>query len=163
MSRAIYVADSQGLVTVASDGTPVSVFGIKGDAGHGIDLQHLGFSVKQTVPTATEDAIYIEFCAATFATNAPGTNSTAVTVDQRSGPRIAETFAVAKTWTAEPTVLTPLDPFEVDPYKFTYSVPEPLLEGADSAAGEGFVLRVTNPAANTQDVLLRIWARWSRV
>jgi hypothetical protein len=162
MARTIYVADSEGVVAVAAGATK-TVFGIKGDAGHAIDLQLLGFSLDQATPTATDKALYMEFGHCTFATNAPGTNSTAVTVDRRSGPNIAETFAVARNWTTEPTVILPLDPFDVEPYKFTYAQPEPLLEGADSAAGEGFVLRVTNPAGNTSSVNVRAWARWARV
>ena len=161
MSRTIYVADTEGVVAVAANSTK-TVFGVKADAGHAIDLQLLGFSVGQSTPTATDKEIFVEFGGCTFATNAPGTNSTAVAIDRRSGPNVAETFAAAKNWTAEPTVITPLDPFDVDPYKFTSAFPEPLLEGADFPAAEGFVLRVTNPTGN-QSVNVRVWARIARV
>ena len=162
MSRTIYVADTEGVVAVAAN-TTKTVFGIKADAGHAIDLQLLGFSVGQSTPTATDKEVFIEFGGCTFATNAPGTNSTAVTVDRRSGPGVAETFAAGKNWTTEPTVITPLDPFDVDPYKFSYGNPEPLLEGADFPVAQGFLLRVTNPAGNTSSVNVRAWARFSRV
>lgn len=159
--RAIYSADTEGVVAVAAAASTV-VFGVKGDSGHAIDLLGLGYSVDQATPTATDKAVFVELLAVTFATNAPGTNSTAVTVDQRSGPRIAETFAAAKTWTAAPTVITVLDGLDVDPYKFTYREDHPFGESPDFAVAEGFALRVTNPTGN-QSVNVRAWARWARV
>lgn len=159
--RGIYVADSEGAVSVAAN-TTKTVFGVKADSGHAIDLLGLAFSLDQATPTATDKAILVEFCACTFATNAPGTNSTAVTVDQESGPRVAETFAAGKNWTAEPTVVNPLRPFDCDPYKFTYERDHPLGESPDFAAAEGFVIRVTNPSGN-QSVNVRAYGRWARV
>lgn len=159
--RAIYVADTEGAVSVAAN-TTTSVFGVKADAGHAIDLLGLAFSIDQATPTATDKGVFVELCSATFATNAPGTNSTAVTVDQEAGPRVAETFAAAKNWTAAPTVLVALRPIDADPYKFTYERDHPLGESPDFAVAEGFVLRITNPTGN-QSVNVRAWARWSRV
>jgi hypothetical protein len=159
--RAIYVADSEGVVAVAAAATK-TVFAVKADSGHALDLLGLGFTVDQATPTATDKAVLVEFCAVTFATNAPGTNSSAVTVDQEAGPRIAETFAAGKNWTTEPTVVNPLRPFDCDPYKFTYERDHPLGESPDFALAEGFCIRVTNPSGN-QSVNVRAWARWSRV
>jgi hypothetical protein len=159
--RAIYVADTEGVVAVAAASTVV-VFGVKADAGHAIDLLGLAFSIDQATPTATDKGVLVELCACTFATNAPGTNSTAVTVDTEAGPRVAETFAAAKTWTALPTVVNALRPFDCDPYKFTYERDFPLGESPDFATAEGFCLRVTNPSGN-QSVNVRAYTRWSRV
>jgi hypothetical protein len=159
--RAIYVADSEGVVAVAAAATK-TVFAVKADSGHALDLLGLGFTVDQATPTATDKAVLVEFCSVTFATNAPGTNSSAVTVDQEAGPRIAETFAAGKNWTTEPTVVNPLRPFDCDPYKFTYERDHPLGESPDFALAEGFGIRVTNPSGN-QSVNVRAWARWSRV
>jgi hypothetical protein len=161
LMRAIYAADSEGVVAVAAASTK-TVFGVKADAGHAIDLLFLFFSIDQATPTATDKAVFVEFCAITFATNAPGTNSTAVTIDSYAGPRVAETFAGGKNWTAEPTVVTALDPFDADPYKFTYREGFPLGESPDFAAAEGFGIRVTNPSGN-QSVNVRAGARWARV
>ena len=161
--RAIYVADTEGVVAVAAAATK-TVFGVKADTGHAIDLLGLAFSVDQSTPTATDKGILVEFCAVTFATNAPGVGgiSTAVTVDQESGPRIAETFSAAKNWTSEPTVVTSMRPYDVDPYKFTYERDHPLGESPDFGLAEGFAIRVTNPSGN-QSVNIRAWARWARV
>jgi hypothetical protein len=159
--RAIYVADSEGVVAVAANST-VYVYGVKANTGHAVDLLALAFSVDQATPTASDKAVYVELCAATWATNAPGTNSTSVTVDQEAGPRIAQTFTAAKTWTASPTVINPLRPFDVDPYKFTYERDFLDVLNLDFNVGEGFVLRVTNPTGN-QSVNVRAWSRWARV
>jgi hypothetical protein len=137
MARAIYTADTEGVVAVAAAATK-TVFAVKADTGHAIDLLALNFSLDQATPTASDKGVFIELCAATFATNAPGTNSTAVGVDQAGGPRIAETFAAGKNWTTEPTVLTSI------------------------SVAEGFALRITNPSGN-QSVNVRAWAKWARV
>ena len=158
--RAIYVADTEGAVSVAAN-TTTSGFGVKGDSGHAIDLLGLAFSIDQATPTATDKGVFVELCSATFATNAPGTNSTAVTIDTEAGPRVTETFAAAKNWTSAPTVLVALRPFDCDPYKFTYERDYPLGESLDFTEAQGFVLRVTNPTGN-QSINVRAWARWAR-
>jgi len=158
--RAIYVADTEGLVALAAAGTAKTIFGVKGDAGHAIDL--LGLTISLDGLTATEKSIVVELCACTWATNAPGTASTAVTVKQESGPRIAETFAAAKTWTTEPTVLTVLEPFDLDPYKYQYKYDFSLGESPDFAVAEGFAVRMTIPSAGAA-VNARVRGRWARV
>lgn len=159
--RCIYVADTEGAVSVAAAATK-TVFGVKADAGHAIDLLGFAFSLDQATATAADKAVLVEFCYCTFATNAPGTNSTTATPETESGPRITETFAVGRNWTAEPTVVTALRPFDVDPYKFAYDRDFPLGESPDSAAAEGFCIRVVNPSGN-QSVNVRALMRWARV
>ena len=161
--RAIYVADTEGAVSIAANTTLVP-FGVKGDSGHAIDLLGLAFSIDQATPTATDKGVFVELCSCTFATNSPGSGgSTAVTVDTEAGPRITETFAAGKNWASgtPPTVLVALRPFDCDPYKFTYERDYPLGESLDFAVAEGFVLRVTNPTGN-QSINFRAWARWAR-
>jgi len=152
--RSIYEAHTEADVAFT---TAKSLFGVKADSGHAIDLLSLSFSLDGVDAAAA--VVYLELCTATFATNAPGTNSTAVTVHNTSGPRIAETFAAARNWTSEPTALVAVKGIEVDPYKFIYENPFPLGEGYDFALAEGFVLRGTAPAT----VNLRAHARWARV
>ncbi len=159
--RAIYVADTEGQVSVSAN-TTKTVFGVKADSGHALDLLTIAWSMDQATATAGDKAVLVEFCACTWATNAPGTNSTAVTIDQESGPRIAETFAAGKTWTTEPTAITVLRPIDADPYKLLYERDHPLGEGPDFAVAEGFCLRITNPTGN-QTVNVRAFAKWARV
>jgi hypothetical protein len=161
MARAIYTADTEGVVAVAAAATK-TVFGVKADTGHAIDLLSLKFSLDQATPTASDKSVLVELCAVTFATNAPGTTSTAVAADQAGGPRIAETFSPGKNWTTEPTVVTSLEPFDADPYKFTYGEHYPFGENYDFSLAEGFALRITNPSGN-QSVNVRVWAKWARV
>lgn len=157
--RAIYDADTEGTVSLPG-ATTKSVFGVKADAGHAIDLMGLAYSIDGIA--ASDKPVLVELCACTFATNAPGTNSTAVAVDQEAGPRIPETFAAAKNWTAEPTVITSLRPLDADPFKFYYERDFPYGETPDFAVSEGFVLRMTNPTGNAT-VTPRVWGRWARV
>ena len=158
--RAIYVADTEGVVASAAATTAKTVFGVKGDAGHGIDLLGLAFSMDGI--TAAEKPVLVEFCYITFATNAPGTNSTTVTIDSESGPRIAETFSAGKNWTTEPTVVTVLRPMDYDPYKFVYERVYDQFDSPDFPAAEGFGIRCTVPSGGAA-VNYRVWARWARV
>lgn len=158
--RSIYEADTEGVVALAAAGTAKSIFGVKGDAGHALDLLALAFSIDGV--TAAEKSVLVELCSSTFATNAPGTASTAVTIDNTSGPRIAETFAAAKNWTTEPTVIVSHRSFDCDPYKFVYDRDFPLGENYDYAVAEGFVIRMTIPTGGIA-VNARCWARWARV
>lgn len=159
--RAIYVTDTEGVVAVAAN-TVKTVFGVKANTGHAIDLLQISFSLDQAAATASDKAVLVEFCAVTWLTNPPGTASTTTTVDTRSGPRIAQTFTAAKNWTTEPTVVNVLEPFDCDPYKFTYRENEDPQLSADFAVAEGFAIRVTNPTGN-QSINVRASARWARV
>ena len=152
--RSIYEAHTEADVGFT---TVESVFGVKADAGHAIDLLALSFSLDGV--TAADSPVLVELCTATFATNAPGTNSTAVTVHNTSGPRITETFAAAREWTAAPTVLVSVIALEFDPYKMIVKESFPLGEGYDFPVAEGFVVRMTAAAA----VNTRVHARWARV
>lgn len=145
--RALYVARTEALVALAAAGTAKTVFGFKADAGHGIDLLKWWFTFDGV--DATQKPIYVELCEVTWATNAPGTNSTAVAVTQQSGPTLAETFSAARSWTAEPTALTPIEDLEIDPYKGFYSYDFPLGDSPDSLVAEGFCIRMTIPTGGS--------------
>jgi hypothetical protein len=157
--RSIYEVGTSADVPLTA-ATARSVFGVKADTGHAIDLLALAFTLDGV--TADAGSVLVELCACTFATNPPGTQSTEETgIRNTSGPRIPETFSAARAWVAanEPTVVTSLKGLEYDPYKFVADESFPLGEGYDFAVSEGFVLRCTAPAA----VNVRAWARWARV
>jgi hypothetical protein len=160
MAKAGYSAGTEGVVALAAAATAKTIFGVKADTGHAIDLKRLKFNYDGI--DAAQKPILVELCSATFATNAPGTNSTTVTVDPAYGPRIAETFAAAKNWTAEPTALVVLDEWEFDPYKGSWERDYPLGESFDFAVSEGFVVRMTIPTGGTA-VNARVGAVWERV
>ena len=104
MAKAGYGTSTEGAVALAA-ATAKSILGFTAPAQFGGDL--LGFSVGFDGVTASAVPVLIELCYATFATNAPGTNSTSTTVDQLYGRAITAGFTAAKNWTTEPTVLTP--------------------------------------------------------
>jgi hypothetical protein len=158
--RAIYVADTEGVVALAAATTAKTIFGVKADAGHAIDLLGLAFSLDGVA--AAEKPVFVEFCYCTFGANPPGTASTAVTIDSEAGPRVAETMSAGKNWTTEPTTITALRPLDCDPYKFYYEKDHPLGESPDGAAAEGFAIRMTIPSGGAA-VNARVWARWARV
>jgi hypothetical protein len=158
--RTIYVADTEGVVALAAATTAKTIFGVLGDAGHGIDLLGWGFSLDGIA--AAEKPVLVELCHCTFATNPPGINSTAVTVDTEAGIRIPETFSAGKNWTTEPTVLVPQRPLDCDPYKFYYEKDNPLGESPDSLDADGFAVRMTIPSGGAA-VNARVWMRWARV
>lgn len=158
--RAIYAANTEAVVALAAATTAKTIFGVKGDAGHGIDLYRWWFNFDGVV--GSEKPILIELCECSWATNAPGTNSTTVTVNQVAGPTLAETFAAGRNWTAEPTTLTPIESFDYDPYKGYWSYDFPLGDSPDSAVAEGFAIRMTIPTGGAA-VNARVGMRWGRV
>src|SRR5215207_1267013 len=105
MAKSGYITSTEGAVALSA-ATAKSILGVTAPASFGVDL--LGFSVSFDGVTASAVPVLIELCYATFATNAPGTNSTSTTVDQTHGRSITAGFISAKNWTTEPTVLTPL-------------------------------------------------------
>lgn len=134
MAKAGYTATTNGNVALST--TAKSVLGILAPATFGGDL----VSVEVGLDTAA--AFLVELCYATFATNAPGTASTSVTMQQVYGRSITVGFTAAKNWTTEPTVLTVLNEWE-----FTSGGTAlrdiPLGQTYDCAVSNGFVLRMT--------------------
>ena len=138
-----YGCNTESAVALAA-ATAKSILGVKGNAAFGVDL--LGFRVGFDGVTASAVPVLIELCYATFATNSPGTNSTSVTVDTQYGRAVANGMTAARSWSAEPTVLTPLDEFLLTPNGGLVIVNLPRDRTPDTAVAEGFVLRCTAPA-----------------
>lgn len=143
MAKSGYSLRTEGQVASAAAATVRSILGVKATADFGIDL--LSFEVDLDGVVAAEKPVLFELCAATFATNPPGTNSTSVTVRQRRGRLSAQGISAAKNWTAEPTVLTVIEEFSLDPNKGIWRMDESLGESADCDLAGGFVIRATVP------------------
>jgi len=158
--RAIYSADAEAAVALAA-ATVKTVFGVKADAGHAIQLLGAWFGFDGVA--SSEKPVLVEFCACTWATQPPGTLSTAVTVDQEAGPRYAETFSAARNWTTEPTVQTPIRSFGYDPNKGYWDRDFALGDEPDFAVAEGFTIRMTVPSGGAAVNVDRPGARWARV
>lgn len=143
MAKAGYSCTTEGAVALSA-ATATSIIGVAGTADFGVDLKK--YRVSFDGVTASAVPVFIELCYATFATNAPGTNSTSVTVRQGYGRVLTAGFTAAKTWTTEPTVLTVLESYLLTPNGGTVIYDWPLGDTPDSAFSQGFTIRCNAPA-----------------
>lgn len=125
-----------------------SVLGVRANAAFGVDLQKWGVGFDGS---AAATGVGVELCYATFATNPPGTNSTALTPTQIYGRVLAHGVTAARHWTAEPTVLTVIDEKFISPGGGWFEWGVPLGQTPDSAFSEGFVIRLTTATGVTPD------------
>lgn len=144
MSAPVYPCIASAVSLTAS--TAKTVIGVKAHANSGINVLKMRGSFNSV--TAADQPVLVEVGYCTFATNAPGTNSTSLTPPQWSGRVLTIGFTAGKTWTTEPTAITVIDNFYVPPNgTFLYDVP--LSTEPDTALGEGLVLRCTPGASAT--------------
>ena len=131
-----------GVSSALTAATAKTVLTVVAPASFGINL----LKIKVSFDGATSTAVpaKVELCSHTAAT--AGT-STAVTAQQVAGTTIASGVTAATNFTAEPTVLTPIDTYTVPVYGGT--VIEPFTPGQEpnSVVSQGFALRITAPAA----------------
>ena len=143
MAKCGYSIQTGGAVALSA-ATAKTILGVKSGAAFGLEMQY--FSVAFDGVTASAVPVLIEVCYCTFATNAPGTNSTTITPVQNYGRVIAHGTTAAKTWTTEPTVISVLDEFLMTPNGGLVKWQWPLGQCPDSALSEGFAIRCTAPA-----------------
>lgn len=143
MTAPLYDCNTEGAVALAA-ATAKTVLGVKGHANSGLLLTSVWVGFDGV--TASAVPVLVELCAATFATNVPGTNSTSATPRQRSGRVLTAGFTAGRNWTAEPTVLVALKETLLTPNGGLVVYDFPLGTEPDTALGEGFALRLTAPA-----------------
>ena len=143
MSAVGYSVTTEGAVAVTT--AAESVLGVKAHANSGLQVK--GFMVAFDGVTASAVPVLVELCYSTWATNSPGTNSTSVTARQTYGRVLTAGLTGAKNWTAEPTTLTAFKEFLLAPDKGVIAYQFPLGQEPDCALAEGFVIRITAPAA----------------
>jgi hypothetical protein len=107
--------------------------------------------------TAAASPVLVEYVFSTQAT--AGTSSAFTPLQVRTWPARASGVTAAIAYTAEPTVLTVVDAFWLDPYKGTYAEAYPLGREPQgvvtaSTSGKGIGVRLTAPAAVNARVLL---------
>lgn len=128
-----------------SAATAKTIIGVRSGSTFGVQLRqfHLGFDGV----TASAVPVLWELMDATFATNAPGTNSTSTTITQRYGRALASGMTAGKNWTTEPTVLTQYDEDLLTPNGglLLYQYPSDQLPDVQ-ALNSGLVLRLNAPA-----------------
>lgn len=142
MAKAGWSIATGGAVALAA-ATAKTILGAKAHANGCIDLQ--GFEVSFDGVSASAVPVLVEVCAATFATNAPGTASTSVTPVLRYGRSTTVGWTAAKNWTTEPTVLTVVAEGLLTPNGGLLIRDYPLGQTIDTPLGEGLVLRCTAP------------------
>lgn len=144
MAKAGYSVVTGGAVSLAA-ATAKTVLGIKSADDFGVDLKKVWWGFTGT--TASEAPVTCELCYCTWASNAPGTNSSSVTPIQVYGRTIAHGVSAAKTWTAEPTTLTAIGEIPLTPNGGTLLYDLPLGDTFDSAPDHGFALKFTAAAS----------------
>lgn len=142
---AVGYAVQQGAAVALSAATAKSILGIRAGASFSIQLKAFGVAFDGV--TASDVPVLVEICTATFATNAPGTNSTTVTPAQKYGRLLTHGMTAARNWTAEPTVLAVIKSFLLTPNGGTLEFQYPLGTEPDVPLNNGFVIRCTAPAA----------------
>ena len=148
-------------VSVAAGATK-TVLGVLSGTAFGLHLKKLGLGNRgsgSSIPTA--EPLLVEICYCTFATNPPGTASTSETPVQTYGRVIAHGVTAASNWTTEPTVLSVWDEFPLHPQQMMKEG-LPFGEEFDTDVSDGFVIRITNPAANPA-VTMRPALHWERI
>ncbi len=143
MPAPIYDAITGGAVALSA-ATAKTILGWKAHANSGLLL--LDYEVSFDGTSAGATPVLVEICYVTWATNAPGTNSTSVTPTQRSGRVLTVGATAGKTWTAEPTVISVIRERLLTPNGGLVIYDYPLGKEPDCALGEGFALRCTAPA-----------------
>ena len=158
----MYKAHTEGEVSMAAAGTVKSMLGVAGNANFGVVLKEIWLDFDGV--TSSNNAVKLVVARCTFATNAPGTNSTTVTVKQSNGRHAGTGFAAGKNWTAEPTVIETVaeEEFSLDPNKGLFRYPWPLGDEPDSALGEGWVLRALIESGDTVSAAMRAGMRFCR-
>jgi hypothetical protein len=152
MAKSGYSAATGAAVALAA-ATAKTVLCVIAPAQFGIDLKKLRIGFDGV--TATAIPVLCEVMLSTLATNStPGTGNTTGTVTQIYGRAITAGFTTFYGSTAEPTVLTALDDFWLDPNKSTVIYDIPLGDTIDTDVSRGIVLRCTAPA------IVNVWARF---
>ena len=162
MAKSGYSVTTEGEVTLAAAGTAKTILGVDANSNFGINL--LGWWVDFDGVTSSNPPVKLQLLVCTFATNAPGTNSTSVTVKQNYG-RLANTgFAAARNWTAEPTVIESqaYDEFALDPVKGLYRYDWPLGQEPDCALDSGFIIRALVETGDSVTAAIRAGMRFER-
>jgi hypothetical protein len=115
-------------------------------AAANIALKLLEAKVSFDGATSTNAPAVVQFSRSTFATNAPGTNSTSATPQKRD-PGRQETIQATcgNTWTTQPTVLTSQFVMDIGQYNGGYQYIMPQTSPIILPGAKGFVINIISP------------------
>lgn len=129
-----------GADVALSAATAKTVLSVIAATGRIVELTEVGIGFDGT--TTTYEAVLVELCKSTQA--GAGT-STAVTPAQIAGPTVAVAATAAKNYSAEPTVLTAIQEWLIEPKSGQLIEQLPLGEQIVSDVADALCLRVTAP------------------
>jgi hypothetical protein len=153
VGKAGYTISTSGAVAFAP-GVTKSFIGLRAPATFGCDLKKFRISFDGT---GASSAAVVQLCLATFATNPPGTNSTAIPVNQGYGRSIPAGFTAAVDWTVEPTILVVVSEFVLSTSLGGLFYDYPLGDSPDCDINQGYVARCALPAPATAKVRASAW------
>lgn len=104
-------------------------------------------------------ALLAELCHCTFATSGTSTSFTPV---QSRGKVVASAMTAAHSFTAEPTVVTPIWSTYLTPNQPTFTESFTLDDLPETNLGEGMLIRITNPTSGTT-VNVRGFMTWAEM
>lgn len=141
MSKVAWVASTEGEVALSA-ATAKTVLSVIAPAGKVITI--VAFKVDFDGVSASAEPVLVELCRSTQAT--AGTSS-AVTPRRKRGPSAATVGSTAaKNYSAEPTVVTLIEDYAVDPNKGLFAIQYPLGREAEEIDTDALLLRLTAPA-----------------
>lgn len=147
MSKIGWIASTEGTVALAA-ATAKTALNVIAPANKGVTC--VGFKVDFDGVTASALPVLVEVMRSTQA--GAGTSS-AVTVRRKRGPVGTIGATAAKNYSAEPTSLTLVEDYSIDPYKGLFAMQYPLGREIDVFNGEGVLIRCNAPAT----VNVRAW------
>lgn len=139
MAAPAFVAQTEGVVALAAAGTAKTILNVVAASGKKFVPTEIGVSFDGV--TASEKPILVELCRSTQAT--AGTSTSVTPRQVRGDGNVTVTSSAAKNYTAEPTVLTPIREWLIDPYKGSFVMQLPLGREPEPLAGNALCLRMT--------------------
>lgn len=140
MAAPAFVAQTEGVVALAAAATAKTILSVIAAAGDIITVTEIGIAFDGI--TASEKPILVELCRSTQA--GAGAGSSAVTPRQvRGNPNHTVNSTAAKGYTTEPTVLTPVREWLIDPNKGGLILPFPMGREVESLDGDAVCIRCT--------------------
>jgi hypothetical protein len=145
MSKAGYSVQTGAAVALVAATAKTALFAVSG-TGYGLDLKK--FRIGFDGVTASAIPVFWEVNYLTAATNSTaGTGNTSATINQAYGRAISAGFTAGYNCTSEPTVQSNIDSDLLTPNGGLLVYDFPLGDVPDSAASQGFAIRLTAPAA----------------